>query len=69
MSTAKEWLETQAEKLPQCHAEWSFMNAHGIVAGDDEVVGFTEANARAFTAHNSDLKLVQRTVTEWYEVQ
>ncbi|QSM04663.1 hypothetical protein PROPHIGD54-2_63 [Mycobacterium phage prophiGD54-2] len=69
MSTAKEWLAVQSIPLPKCHEEWSFAYADGELASRDEVGELTEAQARAYVEADPERKLMQRTITEWYEVE
>lgn len=69
MSTAKEWLEAQSTPLPKCHAEWTFAYPCGEVAHRDEVGELTEQLARDYVAADPNRKLLQRTVTEWCEVE
>lgn len=69
MSTAKEWLAAQTYKMPKCYEEWNFSYPCGEVAHSDEVGKLTEAQARAYVAMDPERKLLQRTVTEWYEVE
>lgn len=69
MSTAKEWLEAQSVILPKCRLEWTFAYPGGGIADPNEVGKLTEADARGFVEFNPNLKLMQRTVTEWYEVE
>lgn len=69
MSSVQEQLEAQNKPLPKCYVEWSFSYPCGEVACRDEVGELSEAQARAYLGKDPELKLLQRTVTEWYEVE
>ncbi|CPS10162.1 hypothetical protein [Mycobacteroides abscessus] len=69
MSSVQEQLEAQNKPMPKCHVEWSFAYPCGEVACREEVGELTEAQARKYVDEANGRKLLQRTVTEWYEVE
>ncbi|OHT91306.1 hypothetical protein BKG70_00805 [Mycobacteroides chelonae] len=69
MSSVSEQLEIQSQRLPKCHLEWNFAYPCGELAHRDEVGELTEAQARNYVSQDPERKLMQRTVTEWYEAE